>query len=364
MIFLLKFVTMNKKVGNILKYTLSILLAAVLLFFAFRDVEWSEFLTALKACRWEYVILSMLFGLLAFVFRAFRWRMLLLPVDRSTSRLTCFNAINISYLINMVLPKVGEVVRCGYITAHSEKVSDENGKTHRLASFDKVLGTAALERTVDVLMMALLLALFLLFTWKRFGGFFSEKIFGAASGSLTIGKVVFLVAAIIAVLAFVWAVVRYSDKWKPLQKVKGFCVGLAQGFVSCLKMDRAWLFFAFTIAIWACYWMMSATILGALQGIDPASVSSDFASALTIVNGLNMTDALFLMLAGSLSSLVPVPGGFGAFHFIVAGALSYVYGLPFEFGMIFATLSHESQAVNQIFWGMVSYISEHFRKQR
>ena len=51
MIFLLKFVTMNKKVGNILKYTLSILLAAVLLFFAFRDVEWSEFLKALKDCR-------------------------------------------------------------------------------------------------------------------------------------------------------------------------------------------------------------------------------------------------------------------------------------------------------------------------
>ena len=73
-------------------------------------------------------------------------------------------------------------------------------------------------------------------------------------------------------------------------------------------------------------------------------------------------DALFLMLAGALSSIVPVPGGFGAFHFIVAAAVSYVYGLPFEFGIIFATLSHESQELNQLVWGGISFVIEQFRK--
>ena len=42
---------MNKKVGNILKYGLSILLAVVLLYFAFRKVDWNDFWAALKACR-------------------------------------------------------------------------------------------------------------------------------------------------------------------------------------------------------------------------------------------------------------------------------------------------------------------------
>lgn len=354
---------MNKKAVNILKYGASFLVAVVLLYFAFRKVDWAEFWSAFKACRWEFVILSMLFGLLAFYLRALRWRELLLPIDRTTSRLTCFNAVNISYVVNMVLPRVGEVLRCGYITSRSAKAGDgEDGQPRRLASFDKVLGTAALERSVDVLMMVLLLVVFLLFTWDRFGGFFSEKIFGAASGRFTWQKVAVLAVLVAAVAAAVWAVIRYSDRWKPLGKVAGFCKGLGQGFVSCLKMKRAWWFFLLTAGIWACYWMMSATILWAVQGIDSSMVSPALASAVSSIQHLNLTDALFLMLAGSLSAVVPVPGGFGAFHFIVAGAISYIYGLPFEFGMIFATLSHESQQVNQLFWGGLSYISEHLRK--
>lgn len=100
---------MKTKVGNILKYGVSIALAAALLYFSFRGVGWTDFMEGIKACRWEFVILSMLFGLLAFFLRALRWRELLLPIDRETSRLTCFNAVNISYLVNLVLPRVGGV---------------------------------------------------------------------------------------------------------------------------------------------------------------------------------------------------------------------------------------------------------------
>jgi len=64
------------------------------------------------------------------------------------------------------------------------------------------------------------------------------------------------------------------------------------------------------------------------------------------------------MLAGSLSSLVPVPGGFGAFHYVVASALAAVYGIPWEAGIIFATLSHESQTVTMLICGGCSYAAE------
>ncbi len=349
---------MNRKVGNILKYGVSIALAAALLYFSFRGVSWGDFLEGLKACSWEFVILSMLFGLLAFWFRVLRWRELLLPIDGATSRLTCFNAVNISYLVNMVLPRVGEFVRCGYITAHSRKDSGDR----RLASYDKVLGTAALERSADLFALVAALAVFLLFTRKRFGGFFSEKIFGAASGGFSAGKAAALVAGILVIVVAIVCAILFADKWKPLAKVRDFCKGLWAGFLSCLKMKGAWKFLLLTVGIWGCYLMMSATILWALQGISPDSVSPEFASAVDTLQTMNLTDAMFLMIAGSLSSIVPVPGGFGAFHFIVSSAIAYVYGIPVQFGMIFATLSHESQAVNQILWGGVSLISESLRK--
>ena len=73
-----------------------------------------------------------------------------------------------------------------------------------------------------------------------------------------------------------------------------------------------------------------------------------------------MTDAFFLMIAGSISSVVPVPGGFGAYHGVVAGALLSIWNIPMGTGMIFATLSHESQAITQALCGLASYIHESF----
>ena len=354
---------MNKKVGNILKYGGSVILAAVLLYLAFRKVNWTDFWAALKSCRWEFVLLSCVFGFFFFFFRSLRWREVLLPIDPTTKTLTCFNGVNIGYAVNMVLPRVGEVLRCTYITAHSKKVKDpQTGEEKHLASFDKALGTAVLERSVDVFMLFGLLVVFLLFTWDKYGGFFAEKIFGAASGRFTLGKVGIILLVIIAAAASAWTVFRFAGRWQPLRVVKDFCKGLWQGFISCLKMKRGWWFVLLTVMLWICYWMMSATILWAVQGIDTSTVSSGLASAVETVRGLNMIDALFLMLAGALSSIVPVPGGFGAFHFIVAGAVSYVYGLPFEFGIIFATLSHESQELNQLIWGGISFVIEQFRK--
>ena len=362
--YLFIFVFMDGKVGKVLRYIAFLLLAAVLLYFAFREVKWAEFWSALKACRWSCVALSMLFGVLAFFLRGLRWRQLLLPIDRTTSRLTCFNAVNISYIVNLALPRVGEFVRCGFITAHSQKDPDAPAdQNRRLASYDKVLGTAALERSVDVLAMGLFLGLFLIFTWSRFGGFFSERIFGSAAEGFSMGKIAVLGALGVCAVAFILLAVRLADKVRIFGKVRDFCLGLWQGFASCVKMKDAWWFFLLTIMIWGCYWMMSASILWAVQGMATDSIDPGLAASVAGLRELGMTDALFLMLAGSLSSIVPVPGGFGAFHFIVAGAISSVYGVPFEFGMIFATLSHESQTVNQIICGGLSYLCESLRNK-
>ena len=52
----------------------------------------------------------------------------------------------------------------------------------------------------------------------------------------------------------------------------------------------------------------------------------------------------------------------GAFHFIISMALSVMYGVPVELGEVYATLSHTSQAITQIIFGLGSYASEAIRK--
>ena len=347
---------MERRVKDIFKYFLWIAVAVLLLYFSFRGVDWKNFGAALAQCRWEYVILSMLLGAFVFYLRGLRWQMLLRPIDPSTSSLTCFNAMNICMLVNLLLPRVGEVVRAGYVTRHSAK--DPDGK--RLAGIDKVLGTVVIDRLWDVISIFVVLAIVLPLMWEKFGDFLTEHIFSGLSG-----KVAFLwilIAAGVLVCLFIYLCWRLRERGRIWGNVWGILSGIGEGLRSCLHMRHGWLFVFYTALIWIMYWFMSATVMWAVQGIDPAAMGPEMAAACEKVRGLTMMDALFLMFVGSLSSLVPVPGGFGAFHVVVAGALSSVYGIPFEFGLIFATLSHESQVITDAIAGLASYVGESFRK--
>ena len=334
---------MKKNYRNILKYILSLVLAAVLLWFCFREVNWQEFLESLKGCRWEWVMLSILAGVLSNWFRAERWREILLPIDGATSRLTVFNAVNIGYLANFVFPRIGEFVRCGVVSRDSAVQGDR--KDGQGLGYDKVLGTVVTERSIDLLMMFGILVGFLCLKWNEFGAFFIDNIWLPVSGRLNLNLwwiVVILLAAVGLCVAFV---VFFRDRNVLASKLWSILKGVGEGLVSCFRMKNAWKFILHSVLIWLMYFLMSYTSMRAVPLLD----------------SLSLPDAMFLMLVGSLGWLVPVPGGFGAFHYIVALALSTVYSLPFELGIIFATISHESQSIMMALTGLVSYADEIFR---
>lgn len=343
---------MEKSGRKILGYLLSALVAVGLLWFSFKDVKWTDFLGCLKSCRWGFVLLSMLFGVLSFYFRALRWQMLLLPIDPKTSFLSSFNAVNISYVGNLVLPRVGELIRCGIITKNSGKDSQGN----KIASFDKVFGAVVADRLWDMATLLILLFGIGWAMWNKTGGFFSDNVLSSSKG-LT-GTIITVVGVVILALLFGWAVYKFKERNRLCKKVWGVLAGFLGGLSSSLRMKKGWLFVIYTLMIWSMYWMMSATILWALQGMDLSTMTTEMASSFTKINSLGLTDALFLMIAGAISSAVPVPGGFGAFHYIVSVALSSVYGIPVGIGIIFATLSHESQTITQIICGGLSWIYE------
>lgn len=348
---------MDKKISNIIKYILSAGVAVLLLYFSFREVEWKDFMEGLRTCRWEFIVLSMAAGILAFWFRGIRWRQLLLPIDPSTKRITTFNAVNIGYIANFVFPRIGEFVRCGVVTRRSAPEASESSHVgpdsantgqaiRKKASYDKVLGTVVLERGWDMLTMLLLLVVLLSARWEKFGGFFMTQMWEPLSARLDFS--IWWIVVILAIMgvAFIGIVWKFRNSGGLCSKIWGLFNGLLQGFSSCFRMKDKWRFFASTALIWSMYWLMAASTMWAIPVLD----------------GLNMIDALFLSLAGSLGWLIPVPGGFGAFHFVVSLALQAIYGIPFETGIIFATLSHESQAITMALFGGGSYAYESLKK--
>ena len=336
---------MKPNIKKTIKYILSAVLAAVLLWFSFRGVQWDDFMDGLKGCRWEFVLLSMAAGAFAFWLRALRWRQLLLPVDDSISRTTTFNGINIGNISNFVFPRIGEFVRCGVITRRSLPADPEHPE-HKKASYDKVLGTVVLERGWELLVMLLLLVVVLAGGADRFGAFFMERIWEPMARRFDSGVWWMAGALAVAGCASLYALWRFRNANGFCGKVWGVVRGIGQGFASCLQMKRKWLFFAYTALIWMTYWFMAASTVWAAPFLD----------------NLDLIDALFLSLVGGLGFAVPVPGGIGAFHFIISMALSVMYGVPVELGVVYATLSHTSQAITQILFGLGSYASEAIRK--
>ena len=325
---------MKEGLSRVLKYSFWTVLAAVLLYFSFRGVDWKEFWKVLGQCSWVMVALAMVSGVLSFIVRALRWRLLLLPDEPQTRLVDCYDGFAIGKLCDFAVPHVGEFVRCGYV------------RTQRL-TYDKALGTVILERTWDILMLGLLVVLLLAFKWSEFGAFFIDSVLEPVAGRLNVS--LWLVAGVLlaVVAGGIAAVFAFREKSGFCARIASFVKGLGQGITSCLKMRGKDLFLVLTVVLWFLFLMMSFFII----------------KALPVDYGLTMVDALFIMLVGSVAGIVPVPGGFGAFHYLVAIALQTVYGIPFEMGIIFATLSHESQAITMMVCGAVSYVHQTLKRK-
>lgn len=314
-------------VKNIVKYTVSFILAGVLVYFAFRSVDWSAFWQGLGETRWGWVAMFVLFSVLALVLREERWRCIIAPIDPQARRMDIWDATNVGNMVNVVLPGAGEFVRCGYVT-------------RRAMTYDKAFGTIVCERACDMVAIVLLFAGALAAGWSKFGGFFMEQIWQPMTGGMNF-SVWWIVIAVVAVLAaLIWAVFHWSGSNRFCGKVAGWIRGLGAGFASISRIRRKWLFILYTVGIWAMYVLMSWSGLKALPMLD----------------SLTIADALFISAVGNIASVIPVPGGIGAYHYLVALTLQSLYGAAWDTGILYATLCHETHAILIIVLGVASYL--------
>ena len=282
-----------------IQYLLLLALAGVLLYFSFKGVKWNDFIDGLKGCNFYWIALSIGIGILGFVFRGLRWRLLLLPLNKSITRKEAYNGVAIAYLTNFVLPRAGEIARCG-VVAKSKKVT-----------FEGALGTVVLERGFDMLCLLFWIFILFLFKWNEFGSFLEQQLFIPLQQKFS-SNLIWIAAAglalLIAVSAVAWIYRKKLLSIGIFAKVANILKGLVQGVSTAFKMEHKWLFFLYTAAIWATYWLTSYTTIQAFSS----------------VSYLDGADALFLMIVGGLGWVVPVQGGLGAYHFIVSLALRSV----------------------------------------
>lgn len=316
---------------KVFRYVLLLAVSAGLLWFVFRNENWGEFWADIKACRWGWVAAMILLQCLVTLMRGERWRIMMRPLSRELKVRETYDAYAICYLSNLLIPRSGEVVRCGLI-ADTKK-----------ASFEGALGTVVIERAWDIICV-IASCIPLLFV-----GHFREIVLGWFSGGDTVVAAnpamwLWILLAFAAIITLTIILARRHRERLIRSKfgaaVFGFCGKMAEGIKAAFKMERRWAFFGYTVLIWVSYWLCSLWTIWAL----PAAAAV----------GMNGWDALFLMIVGSFGWLIPVPGGFGAYHGILSLTLGSVYGLAMTEANAFAVLSHEAQVVQMLVIGLIS----------
>lgn len=339
----------RKRFIKIIKYLLMLALAVALLYISFKGVQWKDFVEGLAGCNYWWIALSMLVGASELIIRSLRWHLLLRPLDNEISRMRTCHGVNMAFLTNFIFPRMGELVRCGVVA-------------NRRLSFQAAVGTVVAERALDMICLIIVVLLMFVFNWSTFGVFIQDKLLtpfaqrftGEALWAMAVALVL-LIAGFVACLALCR---KYRNK-RFFGTLYSIISGLGSGLGSILRMKHKFLFIVYTIALWASFWLTSYTTILAFQSTGTLDAVNAAGEHIALGGG----DALFLMVAGALGWVVPVQGGIGAFHFIVSLALTTMYGISQSQGVVFATISHESQAIVMIAMGIFSAICLWFVKR-
>lgn len=323
---------MKKTIIQGLKFLGFLAVGTLLLWLAFRNVDFKSLAKNLREANYYWLILSVFFGFVAFMSRARRWQLLIHPLDYRPSFWHTFHAMMIGYMANLALPRIGEITRCVAL-----------GKKEKLA-VDKLVGTVIIERTIDFISILLLLVIIIFTSGSIINEFLKESIFIPFSEkvlSLVHFSWIFWVVLILIFLIFLYLVIRYK---KNLRKIRFFSkiFDIARGIISGLKtivnLERKWEFILHTFIIWISYALMTWVVVFSIES----------------TSHISFWNSLVLLVIGGLGMSVPVQGGFGAFHYAVSRALVVIEGVSLEDGLTFALLTHESQIIFEIIIGIFS----------
>jgi len=322
----------NSKIRSFIKYILFLAIAVALVFFAFKGVNIRKVISEMLKANIFWVLLSLLFSVVALVSRAYRWNLLLEPLGYSPKLRNTTYAVSIGYFANLAFPRLGEVTRCGTLS-RAESIP-----------FSSLLGTVIVERIVDVISLLICLMLTAIIEFKRLGNFLTQNIIDPLLGKFR--QLITSPLAIAAGIAFIVVVVIAVIFLKKKQKQKGkespiahFIKELVAGLKTIVNLKRPWLFIFHSVFIWVLYFLSAYVCFFAL----PAT------------SGLGLSVALFVLTLGGLGMSAPVQGGIGVYHLLVSQGLM-LYGLNQQDGLAFATLLHTLQIIMIVSLGLISLL--------
>ena len=320
---------------KILKFFIFLAIGCFLFWLVYKDQDVNRIESILEhGVDYRWVWVSLFLGIFSHISRTVRWSLMIEPLGKKPRMLNVFLSVMVGYLMNLVIPRMGEISRCG-VLARYEKIS-----------FTKLLGTVVTERITDVIMLLLLTIIVVVSQFGKILQFLKNNpdIVEKADHILLSPTMIIAVFVIVALVVFFRKNISKSDFF---EKIKKIITNFAEGLKTINKMNNKGWFIFHTVFIWFMYYLMLYVVF----------FSFDFTSSLSPIAGLTT------FVLASFGMVAPVQGGIGAWHFMAIQSLM-VYGVEKSDGVIFAFLAHTSMTALLVVMGLISLLVLPFVNKR
>jgi uncharacterized protein (TIRG00374 family) len=274
----------------------------------------------IKNADYRFLFLSVFFGILSHLSRAYRWKFLLAPLGYKPRFINTVLSVLIAYIANLGIPRSGEILRATTLSSY-EKIP-----------FEKTFGTVIAERLVDMIILFSIILLALSFHFELIWNLLKEK------QASMIRPLYWFFGGLIPVI-YVIRFLFKQERHPAIIKIKNFLKGLTEGILSLKKMPKKGVFVAHTLFIWIMYIAMFYVVKWAVPEISTL--------------GLNALLPAFVIggLAISASN-----GGIGIYPFSVALMLA-TFGVSNESGLAFGWITWIAQTLMIIVFGSLSFFA-------
>lgn len=283
----------------------------------FSEEEILEIKRQFETANYNYIYIAVFIAFLGSASRAYRWKYVLDQMGYKTTFVNNFMAVSIGYLMNMTIPRSGEISRALVL------------KKYNNVPFDKGFGSIIAERIIDMIILLgfIIVAFFVQFDIVK--TFILDK--------MPMQKIILLL--IFGLLLFITFILLYLySKAKFILQFKLKIVGLKEGLLSIVHMKRKWSYLAHTIFIWFSYIFMF--YIGIF--VIPETISLTFGAVLTS------------FVVGSIA-IAFTNSGFGSYPFLIAKILLF-YNISETAGSAFGWIIWTSQMLLLLFLGAISFL--------
>ena len=315
---------------------LGILISAVFLFLAFRKIEFNQLWQYLRAAKWAWVLLGLVFYFMGVWVRTWRWQVLLKPL-KHLSRRQLFPVVCIGYMGNNVYPaRAGEVLRSILL-----KQSDD-------VPISGSLATIVVERLFDgITILALVLLNFRQFVQIAPDAEWVNRI---QTGSILVAGIFGLILIVFLAMLFLPKQTQAVSGWlinkllpaKLRPKVSGILDKFIEGLRVLRSPGQSLLVLALSMLVWVLEGGLYWGVMKAL-GLDLSFMS------LLLVEGVV-----------NLVLLIPAaPGGLGTFDAAARFMLS-LFGIPAELALGYALMLRVALWIPITALGAIFFVKEGF----